>query len=205
MRETMLPGRDAAPRLTSYEEERATLPASTVPERFNPVLDIVEAWAAEAPDDLALVSLGAHGETVAEQTAADLAARVAAASRTRCSGSASRPGDPVFIMLPRVPAWYAAMLGAIRIGAVAMPGTEPADAARHRLPDRARADAVGGRSPTRGGAGKVDAIEEDLPSLRERIAWTAGAARRVARPRRDRWRRPATARRRPTRPRTTTR
>ena len=30
-------------------------------------------------------------------------------------------------MLPRVPAWYAAMLGAIRIGAVPMPGHEPAD------------------------------------------------------------------------------
>jgi hypothetical protein len=34
-----------------------------------------------------------------------------------------QPGDRVFIMLPRVPAWYAAMLGAIRIGAVPMPGT----------------------------------------------------------------------------------
>ena len=171
MRETMLPGRDAAPRLTSYEEERARYRV-TVPERYNPVLDIVEAWAADAPDDLALVSLGPHGETVAEQTVADIAAesrRVANA----LTELGVRPGDPVFIMLPRVPAWYAAMLGVIRIGAVAMPGTNQLTARDISYRIRA-ADAVAVITSADGVA-KVDAIAEDLPSVRERIAWDAGA------------------------------
>ena len=170
MRETMLPGRDAAPRLTSYEEERARYRV-TVPERFNPVLDIVEAWAADAPDDLALVSLGPQGETVAEQTVADIAAdsrRVANA----LAGLGVRPGDPVFIMLPRVPAWYAAMLGVIRIGAVAMPGTNQLTS--RDISYRIRAAEAVAVITSADGVGKVDAIEEDLPSVRERIAWDAG-------------------------------
>ena len=60
------------PRLTDYEAERATFRIE-VPERFNAVIDIVERWAAEAPADLALISLDGQGDVVAEQTVADLA------------------------------------------------------------------------------------------------------------------------------------
>src|SRR3954468_7518969 len=115
------PDRSAPPRLASYEEERETY-AVDVPEHFNPVIDITERGAAEAPDDLALISLGPSGETVAEHTVAQLAAESRRAARALIDLGV-RKGDPVFIMLPRVPAWYAAMLGAIRIGAVVMPGT----------------------------------------------------------------------------------
>ena len=43
-----LPDRTAAPRMSDYEEEKAGFRLE-VPEVFNPVLDIVETWAAEAP------------------------------------------------------------------------------------------------------------------------------------------------------------
>ena len=99
------------------------------------MIDIVERWAAEAPDDLALVSLGAARRDRGRADRGRHRRRVAA-GRARAARARHPPGRPVFIMLPRVPAWYAAMLGAIRIGAVAMPGTEPADGARHRVPDR---------------------------------------------------------------------
>jgi acyl-coenzyme A synthetase/AMP-(fatty) acid ligase len=118
---TPLPDRSAAPNLTSYEQERATYSVQ-VPARFNPTLDIVERWGAEAPDELALVSLGPAGATLAEHTSARLSARARMAARALLEQGV-RPGDRVFIMLPRVPAWYEAMLGAIRIGAVVMPGT----------------------------------------------------------------------------------
>ena len=88
----------------------------------NPVIDIVERWADESPDDVALVSLDGEGGVVAEQTAADLARDARRAARALLALGIKK-GDPVFIMLPRVPAWYAAMLGVIRIGAIAMPGT----------------------------------------------------------------------------------
>jgi acetyl-CoA synthetase len=157
--------------MTSYEEERRRFRVD-VPERFNPVIDIIETWAADAPEDLALVSLGPTGETVAEHTAQQLGAESRRAARALLELGV-QPGDRVFIMLPRVPAWYAAMLGAIRIGAVVMPGTNQLTARdiAYRI---ASADAS---VAITGGAGveRIGAIEDDLPSLRHRIAWDASA------------------------------
>ena len=125
-------GVDVPPRLTDYETERVTF-GIEVPERFNAVIDVVERWAAEAPADMALVSLDGQGDVVAEQTVADLARESRRAARALLALGVQK-GDPVFVMLPRVPAWYAVVLGAIRIGAVPMPGDEPADLAGHRVP-----------------------------------------------------------------------
>ena len=107
-----LPNRSAEPRMSGYDAEVAGFRLE-VPEVFNPVIDIVEKWAAEAPDDLALVSLDGEGGTVAEQTVADLALESRRAARALLDAGVKK-GDRVFIMLPRVPAWYTAMLGAIR-------------------------------------------------------------------------------------------
>jgi acyl-coenzyme A synthetase/AMP-(fatty) acid ligase len=169
MLEQTLPDRSAPPRMADYEEECATFTVD-VPERFNPVIDIIERWAAEAPDDVALVSLGPKGETVAEHTVEQLAAESRRAARALLELGVTK-GDPVFIMLPRVPAWYAAMLGAIRIGAVVMPGTNqltPRDIAYRIKAADATVAITGGD-----GAQKIDAIEDELPSLRTRIAWDA--------------------------------
>jgi acyl-coenzyme A synthetase/AMP-(fatty) acid ligase len=167
------PDRSAPPRMASYDEARATYHLD-VPERFNPVIDIVERWAAEAPDDVALVSLGPGGELVAEHTTAALAAESRRAARALIELGIG-PGDPVFIMLPRVPAWYAAMLGAIRIGAVAMPG--PNQLTSRDISYRIRsADAVAAITDEIG-APKLDAITDDLPSLRHRVSWNAGRQR----------------------------
>jgi len=114
-----LPNRSAEPRMSDYDAEKAGFRLE-VPEVFNPVIDIVEKWAAEAPEDLALVSLDGEGGVVAEQTVADLALESRRAARALLDAGVGK-GDRVFIMLPRVPAWYTAMLGAIRIGAVVMP------------------------------------------------------------------------------------
>jgi hypothetical protein len=42
-------------------------------ERFNAVLDIVDAWASGEPDAVPMLSVDAVGEVVAEHSAADLA------------------------------------------------------------------------------------------------------------------------------------
>jgi acetyl-CoA synthetase len=114
------PGRNAAPRLSDYQEERATFRLD-VPERYNPVLAIVESWAAEDPDAPAVLSLDGRGEVVALQSAAELALESRTAASALVAAGIGK-GDHVFIMLPRIPEWYSAMLGAIRIGAVPMPG-----------------------------------------------------------------------------------
>ncbi|HTW13331.1 MAG TPA: AMP-binding protein [Solirubrobacteraceae bacterium] len=165
-----LPDRSAPPNLSDYDRARAEYRVS-VPRRFNPVTQIVEAWAAESPEDLALLSLGPAGETVAEHTIGQLAARARAAARALLAQGVG-PGDRVFIMLPRVPAWYEAMLGAIRIGAVVSPGTNQLTARdiAYRI-NRAQASVA---IVSADGAGKIDAIEEPVPSLRLRIAAGAG-------------------------------
>ena len=161
------PRRDAPPRLTDYAAERASYRVD-VPERFNPVIDIVERWAVEAPDDVALVSLDGQGGVVAEQTTAELARESRRAARALIELGIEK-GDPVFIMLPRVPAWYAALLGTMRIGAVPMPGTNQLTSRdiAYRL---RRADAVAVITD-RAGAEKVEAITDDPPTLRQRVAW----------------------------------
>ena len=164
------PDRNSPPRLDDYESERANYRVE-VPDRFNSVVDIVERWAAEAPGDLALLSLDGSGAVVAEQTVADLAgeARRAASALTRLGVN---KGDRVFIMLPRVPAWYAAVLGAIRIGAVPMPGTGQLTSRdiAYRLHS---AEAVAAITDA-AGAEKVAAIDRLPTSVAHRILWRAG-------------------------------
>jgi acyl-coenzyme A synthetase/AMP-(fatty) acid ligase len=167
-----LPARSASPRMESYDQERASYRVG-IPERFNPVLDIVERWAADSPDDLALVSLDDVGDVVAEHMVAELALESRRAARALLA-LGIKAGDPVFVMLPRVPAWYAAMLGAIRIGAVPMPG--PNQLTPRDISYRVRsADAVAAITDV-AGAAKLEAVEETLGSLRHRIAWGGDAA-----------------------------
>jgi acetyl-CoA synthetase len=114
------PARECTPRLADIDSERARYRID-VPKRYNAVLDIVETWAAEDPDALAVLSLDAVGDVVAEQSAADLARASREAARALLDLGVGK-GDHVFVMLPRLPEWYAVLLGAIRIGAVPMPG-----------------------------------------------------------------------------------
>lgn len=114
------PGRDCAPRMSDYGRERARFELP-VPERFNAVRAIVDSWAQEDPAALAVVSLDARGDIVHLSTAGDLAAESRRAARALLELGIGK-GDRVFVMLPQVSEWYAALLGCMRIGAVPMPG-----------------------------------------------------------------------------------
>jgi acyl-coenzyme A synthetase/AMP-(fatty) acid ligase len=152
------PTRDAAPRLIDYATERETYRVE-VPERFNAVLDIIDPWAASAPDDPAVLSLDGVGEVVALETAADLARSSRTAARALYDLGV-RKGDHVFVMLPRIPGWYAAVLGCIRIGAIPMPAPNMLTAKdiAYRI-DSAKATAA---ITDTAGAQKVDATGADL-------------------------------------------
>ena len=156
------PARDCAPRLGDVDAERASYHVD-VPERFNAVLDIVDAWASEDPDALAVLSVDAVGEVVAEQSAADLARASRETARVLLDLGVGK-GDHVFVMLPRVPEWYAALLGAIRIGAIPMPGPNllTAKDIAYRFAQTGAAAAITDTA----GAGKVD---EAVPDLATRL------------------------------------
>jgi acyl-coenzyme A synthetase/AMP-(fatty) acid ligase len=152
------PGRDARANLADYATEHAAFTVAAG-ERYNPVLATVETWAAEDPEAPAVLSLDSRGEVVALQSAAELAAASRMAARTLLAAGV-RPGDHVFVMLPRIPQWHAALLGAMRIGAIPMPGPNlltPKDIADRMT----RAGAVAAITDA-AGATKVDATGLEL-------------------------------------------
>ncbi|MGE0066999.1 MAG: AMP-binding protein, partial [Solirubrobacterales bacterium] len=163
------PARDAAPRLADYERERSSFQIS-VPERYNPVLAIVESWAAEDPDAPAVLSLTSEGEVANLQTAAELARASRMAARALLAAGI-RKGDYVFVMLPRIAEWYAAMLGAMRIGAVPMPG--PTLLTAKDIGDRLQRSGARGVITDPAGAAKVDATGLE-PAVRFSVGHLAG-------------------------------
>ena len=101
---------------SAYQNERLE-----VPEYFNFGFDVVDKWADDRTK-LALLSVDPGGENVQHHTFWDLkvlSTRFANALRSR----GIQKGDRVFIMLPRIPEWYVAMLGLMKLGALPMPGT----------------------------------------------------------------------------------
>jgi acetyl-CoA synthetase len=161
------PPRDCPPRLADYAAERAAY-RPRAPERFNAVHAIVDTWAREAPDQAAVLSLDGAGEVIGLQTAADLVRDSRQAARALMARGVSK-GDHVFVMLPRCPEWYAALLGCMRIGAVPMPGPNllTVKDIAYRMQS---AHAVAAITDS-GGAAKVD---EAAPGLGVRLCVTAG-------------------------------
>ena len=112
--------RDAPPNMTDYEETRRTFNLD-VPERFNFGFDVVDKWA-EDHTKLALVSLDPTGEHAQKHTFWEM--KVLSNKFANLLRSLDvRKGDRVFIMAPRIPEWYAAVLGMMKLGVVPMPAT----------------------------------------------------------------------------------
>ncbi len=98
-------------------------PAATkAPRHFNFATDVIDRWVEKRPDAPALWC--ANAATGAEhkfgfRELATLSCQAAGLLRS----SGIRRGDRVLVMLPRIPQWWIAMLGLIRVGAVPVPGT----------------------------------------------------------------------------------
>jgi len=156
--------------MVSYEQTRATF-ALEVPERFNYTVDVIDRWAADAPDKLALIAVEPDGLTAARYTFGEIAEGAArAANYLRSLGIAK--GDRVFVQLPRVVDWYSVLLGCFTIGAVPMPATTlltPRDIA-YRVN---AAEAVAAVTDS-DGARRVDEALPDCPTLTTRIVVGSG-------------------------------
>jgi len=90
-----------------------------VPERFNWAYDVFDRWGQD-PQKLAMLWVGADGRQ-REVTFRELGER----SRRAANALAGlgKPGDRVFIMLPRLVEWWEIILGCIRARVVSVPGT----------------------------------------------------------------------------------
>ena len=113
--------RDLPPNMTDYLETRASFRLE-VPEVYNYARDVVDAWAAREPGKLALLAVGPDGGNPRRFSFADLAASSNRAANF-LAARGIRKGDPVFVMLPRIPEWYDVVLGCVKLGAVPIPGT----------------------------------------------------------------------------------
>ena len=146
---------------SAYRNERLE-----VPEYFNFGFDVVDQWAADRTK-LALLSVDPSGEQARHHTFWDLKTlsnKYADALRQLGIGK----GDRVFLMLPRIPEWYVAMLALFKLGALPMPATTlltPRDI-EYRIN---RADAVMAITDAEN-AGKVAEAAAGCPGLRHLAA-----------------------------------
>ena len=111
---------DLTPNMQDYQETYKDFRLE-VPEYFNFGFDVMDRWA-EDRTKLALISVEPSGEKAQQHSFWDL--KVASnkfAHVLRHMGIGK--GDRVFLMLPRIPQWYAALLGMIKLGVVPMPAT----------------------------------------------------------------------------------
>src|SRR5678815_2472925 len=92
------------------------------PLHFNFTQDVMERWARERPDELALWWVNENDGSEQKISFRQLADSFRRAT-TFFHQAGIRRGDRVLIILPRVPQWWIAMLGLVRLGAVPIPGT----------------------------------------------------------------------------------
>src|SRR5215469_12386876 len=107
------------PNMTDYEAERRTFHLE-VPEYFNFAADVIDKLAQDR-DKEAMLWIGPHGEE------RHITFAYFAAASSRAADAFSKlgigKGDPVLVMLPRIPEWWETVLGLMRLGAIPIPCT----------------------------------------------------------------------------------
>jgi acyl-coenzyme A synthetase/AMP-(fatty) acid ligase len=135
-----------------------------VPEHYNFAFDVVDRWGEDA-QKLAMLWVNEQGDEqrLSFRHFTVRSNQVGNALRTM----GIRKGDRILIMSPRLPEWWEAVLGIMKIGAISMPGTTlltPKDVA-YRL-QSAEAVAV---ITDEEGALKVEQVADECPTLRLKI------------------------------------
>ena len=92
-----------------------------IPENFNFAYDVMDAWAEEAPDKLALLWTNDHGKEI-RTTYGQLKTQTDQAAAYLMSLGIGK-NDPVMLILKRRYEWWVVMLALHKIGAVVIPAT----------------------------------------------------------------------------------
>jgi acetyl-CoA synthetase len=145
--------------------------ALAVPEYYNFGFDLIDARATRA-DKLAYIAVDAASGRVERRRFSDLS-RASNRFANVLRGLGVAKGAFAFVMIPRVPAWYEVLIGCIKLGVVAMPGTnllQPKDIAYRLNKSRAAVAIVMAEH-----APKVEAVRDQCPHLKHLIV--VGAAR----------------------------
>ena len=149
-----------SPNMTDYEAERRSFQLE-VPEYFNFATDVVGKWASD-PNKPAMLWVGQHGEERGLTFAhfAEYSSRAANAFSALGIGK----GDPVLVMLPRIPEWWETTLGLMRLGAIPIPCTTlltPND-----IQYRSKVSEAQAFITDHEGAAKLDKVRADCPTIK---------------------------------------
>ncbi len=135
-----------------------------VPQHYNFAFDVVDRWGEDARK-LAMLWVNERGDET-RLTFRDFAVRSnQLGNALRAMGI--RAGERILIMLPRLPEWWEAVLGIMKIGAISMPGTTlltPKDVA-YRIQSAEAAAVITDAE----GALKVEQVADECPTLRLRV------------------------------------
>jgi len=91
-----------------------------IPEYYNFGFDTIDDWAKKEPDKVALITVSSDGESAHKLTFKELG-ELSSKFASVLKKYGVKKGDRVFIMLPRIPEWYIAVIGCIKLGAIFMP------------------------------------------------------------------------------------
>lgn len=108
------------PKMTDYEKTRAGFRLD-IPEHYNFGFDVIDRRACES-DKTAFIYVDRSGEIIERHSFSDLNSASNRFAHVLLELGAKK-GDFAFIMLPRIPAWHAVLIGCMKTGVVAMPGT----------------------------------------------------------------------------------
>ncbi len=144
---------------------------SNRPVDFNFAADVMDAWARQQPAALALWWVGERGSPEKQFTYAEMAEESQRAANFFRNCGIQR-GEPVLVMLPRIPEWWITMLGLIRLGAVPVPS--PTMLTTKDLRYRTESAGVRALITDDSGAAKVDGVAYRTRILvgNERPGWT---------------------------------
>ncbi len=93
----------------------------SVPQYFNFGVDVIDARAAEG-DKTAYIWVDRSGGVVEHHSFSDLS-QASTRFANVLNQVGARKGDCAVVIMPRIPAWYEVVIGCIKAGVVAMPGT----------------------------------------------------------------------------------
>lgn len=151
--------------LPDYAAARADL-VLDVPADYNFGFDVIDWRGENEPEKLAYIFVDGATGARSQATFTELSrASNRFANVLRALGASK--GDFAFMMIPRLPAWYETMVGCIKLGVIAMPGTNllrPKDI-EYRINKAGAKLAI----VTAEHVDKIDAIREKCPSLENLI------------------------------------
>jgi acetyl-CoA synthetase len=157
-----------------YEAARADFKLD-IPDDFNFAFDVLAKQAGSA-DKTALIAVANDGESAEEHSYGDLE-RASNQFAHMLKDIGAEKGDFAFVMITRIPAFYHALFGCMKMGVVAMPGTNLLTA--HDIEYRVNRSGAKIVIVTAEHAEKVEAVRDQCPTLEhliiigeEREGWT---------------------------------